>query len=133
MIRVQWQENVLEEFDELSGDALGKFVERVACDREFDEPVLVRFIVDNDDSMTVAVGGEFSYLNYVAGNGSPPSYSSVNDGTVWFDEDVAVFRLVGVWTEVPLDNCISIESALAGVEYFLQTGQRHPAIEWVED
>lgn len=82
------------------------------------------------DSLSIGLGRAVSVLNFVAGSGDPPYYTSRGDSDD--DDGTMHFYFMDSWSEFPNKCAISLEDALSAMRHFWRTGERDPAVRWEE-
>ena len=86
--------------------------------------------VADGDSLAICLGEDSSLLNFVAGSGDPPYYSSMGDRP---GEELFAFRFGGQYSELPERYLIPIEAARAAMRHFCLTGELSPEVMWEQD
>ncbi len=94
------------------------------------EPMLVSVeLMPSGDSLSIGLGRDVSVLNYVAGTGDPPYFTS--SGGPRGDATVHFFYM-GEWSEYLLENAVPVGVARQAIRHFWATGKLDPNVAWEE-
>ncbi len=95
-----------------------------------DEPVLALVeLQPSTDTLSIGLGRDVSVLNYVAGSGDPPYFTSSGGPD---SEETVHYRYMGDWSEYPTKNTIPMAAARRAMRHFWLTGELDPSVAWEE-
>lgn len=93
------------------------------------EPGIVELVSSTGNRLQLGVGGQFACSQFIKNDNMPP-YLCGKTSLIRARGDVE-FLLGGTPTPVDPEQCLSVEEAFKIAEYFFNTGERDPSVEWI--
>jgi hypothetical protein len=94
------------------------------------EPKLVEFKSAAGDRLQLGIGGPFACVQFLKQDNLPP-YLCAKTQTFGTNRHIE-FICGGTPSPIPPELCLSFHEAAQIAEYFYETGNRDPNVEWVE-
>lgn len=129
MFHLKWKD------DERSVGSVEEAIELVeslhAQFKGVNHPSIITVRNDAGDIMTIGLGAERSFLNFMSEHLKPPYYSTVGENEN--EQTTTMFDFMGEQTEVRSRNLISLAGAVEALKVFCNTGQRDSSRSWEID
>lgn len=95
------------------------------------EPFGCELVGENDFKLTLGIGQDIGFVQHSPSDGSTPYLMAVAREKCR-EQDHAEFLVGNTPTPVPRRYCIPFEAMKEIAAYFIETGERSPAVSWEE-
>jgi hypothetical protein len=82
--------------------------------------------------LTIGIGHPYGFVEYMAENGNPPYLLAINNTYDKTEVPFVEFDSGGTVTSIPKNNCLSFETVMDIVAYFLKNKELPKYVQWVQ-
>jgi len=104
-------------------------LDKLRCSRP---PFMCELIGDNGFTQTVGLGDDIGCVQHAPSDGTPPYWMAVGSIDVESNAGDMEFVVGGTVTPIACRYALPIQSLKQIVAYFMETGERSPAVAWEE-